>query len=872
MQLENPLASSTSPSALQFGDLLRQLRRRAGLTQSELATRIGYSVAQVSRLEQNERLPTVTVIAEIFVPALELSEEPHLAHRLIELAALARGERPPTAVRVKRTIRTAIDEEMVETAGHLPAALLALVGRTRELEAVGKRLLAAPGRLLTLIGPPGVGKTQLSLAVAAQVRTLFRDGAWFVPLAEVDDPELVAPAIAGVLALNAPSAKPPMSQLVEHLRRKEALLVLDNVEQVTECAPLLITLLQECAGLRILVTSTAPLRLRAEQRHKVPPLEPAASVELFIQRAHAVDPDFLVTAENAGTITEICLRLDCLPLAIELIAARVDLLTPAAMLALLQDRRLDQLAHGPRDLEAHHRTLRCAIQRSYDLMTVEEQALFRCLGVFAGGFELAAVTDLGFDEPTLRGLVNKSLVHRTAGSGAPQRFGLLETLRDFALETLAAAGEEPAARRRHADYFLELAAQASAHWHSPQHQQWLNRLEAEHDNLRAAMRWLIDHDGAGAQQLGAALREFWYIRGHFAEARRLLDQALHASTAPTTARGQALLAAARLAHAQDENATGLRLIDECLPILRKSGDLAGCAEALRTGGWLAHSAGQSPRALAMFGEALELSLALDASAGRASALTADLYISLAQVYALDGDEANFATARRYFEEGLRIARQLNRQESVAYALHGEASLEFMAGDTIRAIALAQEALALFRTLDFRRSVPLTLLLIGEAALLAGDRELARPHAQAALAHYGELAIPWGTAAAQHLLGQIERGCGQLAAATARLTTSLELSWRMRDGKLTATNLAALGGVALARQEFARAATLLAAAYQLFDGLPRFLAPGYRNAYAGMVAATRAALGDDEFAARWAAGQAMPLEQAVALGLVEDGLL
>ncbi len=864
--MRTPFVSTTALAALTFGDLLKQLRRRAGLTQGELAGRVGYSVAQISRLEQNLRLPTVTVIAETFVPALDLRAEPHLAHRLIELAALARGERPPDAVSVTRTVHTAITEQVEEPAGQLPAALIALVGRTRELGLVSQRLLAAPGRLLTLLGPPGVGKTQLSLAVAAQVRTLFRDGVWFVPLAAVDEPELVAPAIAGVLALNEPSAKPPMSRLVEHLRRKEALLVLDNVEQVTACAPLLITLLQECAGLRILVTSTAPLRLRAEQRHKVPPLEPAASVELFIQRAQAVDPDFGVTPENAGTITEICLRLDCLPLAIELIAARVDLLTPTAMLARLQDQRLDQLAHGPRDLEAHHRTLRSAIQRSYDLLAGAEQALFRCLGVFAGGCELAAITHLGFDEPTLRGLVNKSLLHRVAGSGAPLRFGLLETLRDFALETLMAAGEEPAARRRHADYFLELAAQASAHWHSPQHQQWLDRVEPEHDNLRAAMRWLIDHDGAGAQQLGAALGGFWYIRGPFAEARRLLDQALQASVAPTAARGQALLAAARLAHAQDENATGLRLIDECLPILRQSGDLAGCAEALRTGGWIAHSAGASPRALAMFGEALELSRALDAGVGHAGALTADLYISLAQVYALDGDEANFATARRYFEEGLRIARQLNRQEGVAYALHGEASLEFMAGDYTRAIGLAQEALASFRTLDFRRSVPLALLLIGEAALLAGDRDLARQHAQAALAYYVELTIPWGIAAAHQLLGQVERGCGQVAAATAWLTTSLELSWRMRDSKLTATNLAALGGVALAQQEFARAGTLLAAAYQLFDGLPRFLAPGYRDAYASMVAATRAALGDEEFAARWAAGQALPLEQAVALGL------
>jgi predicted ATPase/transcriptional regulator with XRE-family HTH domain len=852
---------SISSSAISFGALLKQLRRRAGLTQGDLAARVGYSVAQISRLEQDERLPTVAAIAELFVPALDLGAEPHLAHRLIELASLARGERPPDAVQVTRVVHTVIDEQVLAPVGHLPAALIVLVGRAQELERISQRLLAAPGRLLTLIGPPGVGKTQVSLAVAARLRSLFRDGVWFVPLASVDDPERVATVIARELALSLTGAKPPEQRLVEHLRRKEVLLVLDNVEQVTDCAPLLVMLLQECAGLRILVTSTDPLRLRIEQRYKVPPLAPAPSVELFIQRAQAVDPEFSVTPATAASITELCLRLDCLPLAIELSAARIDLLTPDAMLLQLQAQRLDLLAHGPRDLEAHHRTLRTALQRSYDLLAANEQSLFRHLGVFVGGFDLAVVATLGFDESTLHSLVSKSLVQRTTGGLTAHRFALLATLRDFAFELLAAAGEAPAAQRGHASYFLELATQASMHWHRPEHQQWLERLEEEHDNLRSAMRWLIEHDGAAAQQLGAALREFWYIRGHYAEARQLLNQALAASATPTTARGHALLAAARFAHAQDENDAAMQLLEASLPILRTSDDLAGYAEALRTGGWIAHSAAQSPRALMMFREALSVSQAIGADA-----LTADLHISIAQIYALDGDEANFAVARRFFEEGLSIARRLKRAASVAYALHGEASLEFMAGDYARSIQLAAEALMIFRQLEFRRNVPLSLLLLGEAALLAGDLITARVHGSAALEHYQELAIPWGIAAAQQLLGQVGWRCGELAPARAWLTASLELSWRLGDRKLTAVNLAALGGMASAQQEHTRAALLLAAASQLFDSLPRFLAPGYRCDYDRVAAATHAALGDEMFAQTWAASQAAGLEQAVALAL------
>lgn len=848
--------SITSPSALSFGDLLKQLRRRAGLTQSELARRVGYSVSLISRLEQGERLPAATAVAAQFVAALELQGEPHLAQRLVELAADARGERPPAPAAGTQVDHTSYAASQVEAPGRVPAPLFALVGREHELEVVCQRLLAAPGRLLTLLGPPGVGKTQLSLAVAARLRTLFRDGVWFVPLAAVDDAALVASVVAAMIGVDSAGAKPARERLIESLRRRQTLLVLDNVEQVTACGTLLVTLLQECPGLRILTTSTKPLRLRSEQRWKTPPLTPAAAVDLFVQRAQAVDPEFAVTPACTDAIARLCHRLDCLPLAIELVAARVDALTPAALLAQLDDEHLDLLTDGPRDLEPHHRTLRAAFQRSYDLLSVTEQALFRSLGVFAGAFDQGGVAALGFDAAMLRSLVDRNLLHRIA-----DRFHLLETLRAYALEALDASGEELATRRRHADYFLALALDADAHWRTPDQQQWLSRLDIEYDNLRAAMRWLIDHDSDAAQRMGAALSDFWFVRGHFAEARRLLDQALQAGNSTPLTHGQALLAAARLAHAQDDNAAAVRLVEMCLPLLRTAGDQAGYVEALRTGGWIAHSAGQSERARTLFVEALDLSRSLGTDA-----LTADLYISLAQVYALDGDEANFPTARRYFAEGMRIAKQIERTASVAYALHGQASLEFMAGDYAEARRLAQAALSSFLDLGFQRNVPLALLLSGEAALLMGDLAAARASGQRALDLYRELDSPWGIAAAQQLLGHVDLGCAQWSDAAAQFKTSLKSARGLCDAKLTATALAALGRVALAQGELGSAGLLLAAAQHQLETLPRFLAPGYRTVIESQVTALRAAFSEDEFAAIWAEGWALGIDQVVTLAL------
>lgn len=521
-------------SILPFGALLKQLRKQAGMTQRDLAAALHYSDSLISSLEKEQCQPDLKAVMERFIPALGLQDEPIIAATLIEQAALARGERPPTAITRQRNTQTGIQAEYAAKPKLLPAPPTELIGRSTEINQLCNRLLGHSGRLLTLLGPPGIGKTALGLAVAARLQPHYRDGVVFVPLAPISDPMLMASTI--LATVGSADLSPPKSKLIEFLRRKTMLLLLDNLEQIPEAAPLVAELLVECPKLSILATSRERLHLRAEQRYKVPPLDPVTAVELFVQRAQAVDSDFALTLHNQPTLEAICQRLDYLPLAIELCAAQIDLLSLPQLLAQLQTRPLDLLVDGARDLPPDQRTLRAAIGRSYALLHETERLLFRRLGLFAGGFDLDAVeTVSGWEQgagthppsSTLHALIGKSLVRVETLPSGEQRFLLLETIREFALEQVRLHGEEALLRQRHYATYLQRFRTGDRHLRGAMAAVWLERLSLEQDNLRIAMHWaLAEARYADAAWLLVAVSWYCFIRGQWYEMAQWLTHLL----------------------------------------------------------------------------------------------------------------------------------------------------------------------------------------------------------------------------------------------------------------------------------------------------------------------------------------------------------
>jgi predicted ATPase/class 3 adenylate cyclase len=590
---------------------------------------------------------------------------------------------------------------------NLPLQRSRLVGRERELAAVAALLRREDAGMLTLTGAGGSGKTRLALHAAADLLDDFTDGVFVVWLASITDPMLAVIAIAQVLGVREVAGRPVLQSIKDFLQAKQLLLLLDNFEQVLSAAPVVADLLAACPSLKVLVTSRAALHLYREREFPLPPLmlpdleqlpplerlTQFEAVRLFVERSQDSRPDFAVTNENAPFVAEICCRLDGLPLAIELAAARSKLLSPQALLARLE-RRLPLLTHGARDLPLRHQTLRGTITWGYDLLAPAEQMLFRRLASFVGGCTVEAAEavcrlDSNLALEVLEGLgslVDNSLLQQEEAPAGEPRFWMLETIREYAVERLEAAWEAEAARRLHAGYFVALAEQASPEVRGPRQLQWMERLDREHGNVRAALAWALDQrDVETVARFVWALWYFWLLRGRLSEGRRWAVQGLAEATRPKD-RAQLLFVAGTMAFAQFDYDSAQPMIEESLKLFRSLGDQHGIAYAVGGAGLLAVNQKTYPRGLALLEEAVERFSQIGDKWGST--------VLLVTAAVAPRELGDYARAARMAEEGLTLARELGDRQSILVALYHLAVVALLTGDNARSTQRFTEALTL----------------------------------------------------------------------------------------------------------------------------------------------------------------------------------